>query len=103
MFLSIKFIIDRAIPDVPAWVQLASAKERYKRNRALKGLEKLMQTARLKGQVHKKVEAVRTRLVGKRVEERAEEEDQIQNMSFSENKPEIKRSDSNSGSRYKIE
>ena len=74
IFLSIKFIIDRAIPDVPGWVQLASAKERYTRNRALKGLEKLMQTARLKGQVRKKVDAVRLRLIGKRAGTVVEEE-----------------------------
>ena len=74
IFLSIKFIIDRAIPDVPGWVQLASAKERYTRNRALKGLEKLMQTARLKGQVRKKVDAVRSRLIGKRAGTVVEEE-----------------------------
>ena len=99
VFLSIKFIIDRAIPDIPGWVQLASAKERYTRNRALKGLEKLMQTARLKGQVRKKVDAARLRLVERRAEEEKGNEEQIQ--SFSEDSTEIKRS--NSVSRYKIE
>ncbi|XP_063679513.1 anoctamin-8-like isoform X2 [Bolinopsis microptera] len=99
VFLTIKFIIDRAIPDIPGWVQLATAKEKYTKNRALKGLEKLMQTARLKGHVRKKVDAVRSRLVERRVEEEKGNQEQIQ--SYSEDNTEIKKS--NSVSRYKIE
>lgn len=62
IFLSIRFIISKAIPDIPGWVQLASAKERYRRDQALKGLEKFMRTVQLKGHVQRKVGEVRERM-----------------------------------------
>merc|ERR1712224_661892 len=38
MFLAMKYVISRAIPDVPSWVLLEQSKEHYKRSQALKGL-----------------------------------------------------------------
>eukprot|EP00116_Pleurobrachia_bachei_P002497 sb/3462759/ len=87
VFLSIKYIIARAIPDIPAWVELERAKELYKREQALKGFADLMRTTKLKGQMQKKVEGLRHRL------DQKEAEAELQPVVSTGSKP----------SRYKIE
>ena len=142
VFLTMKFVISRAIPDVPAWVVLASAKEKYKReqvrvpppqsyyhlicimllrkviitcitynappqsyyprmltnlHQALRGLEKLMRTTKLRGQIRKKVDAVRSKLedmqaTDQKAEEAAKKAEESKTAGIS-----------GAGSRYKVE
>ena len=63
LFLSIKFVISRVIPDVPEWVQTARAKEQHARSRALQGLESMARAASLKSVMKRKADEARERLL----------------------------------------
>lgn len=64
IFLAMKYIITRAIPDVPYWVEIEKDKEHYRRTQAHKELEKLFRTStKIKGKLKKKANEARDRVL----------------------------------------
>jgi len=63
IFLAMKYIITRAIPDVPYWVEIEKDKELYRRKQAHQALENLFRTStKIKGKMKKKANEAKERL-----------------------------------------